>query len=108
MQRDDDFLRELLFKIEEAKHGLGCPPIMGATDEELKKLHHLRLLCDQGYISEEHAHVFRLTSAGHDHINAVRDPGTWEKTKEQIAKLQEPITLTIIKDIATKLLNGGS
>ena len=30
-QRDDDFPRELLFKIEEAKIGFGYPPTMGAT-----------------------------------------------------------------------------
>ena len=106
MKRDDDFLRELLFKIEEANNGFGYPLTMGATDEELKTLHHLHLLRDQGFICEQNPDVYRLTSPGHDYIDSIRDPGVWTKTKENIAKLGQPVTLSVIKDIATKILQG--
>ena len=107
MKRDDDFLRELLFKIEEAENGFGYERTMG---EDSKKLDHLELLCDKGFICQRATHVYRLTSDGHDFINAIRDDGTWKKTKDafaDIAKKGGQVTLEIIKTIAIGLSQGG-
>lgn len=107
MRQDNDFLRELFFEIEEAKNGFPCVLTMGASDEERKKVEHLKLLCDQGYICEENTDVYRLTSQGHDYIEAIRDPGIWKKTKDAVAKKGEQVTLEIIKIIAIGLSQGG-
>ena len=104
MERDYDFLRELLFKVEEAENGF---PYVRTMGEDSKKLDHLRLLCDQGYICEENTDVYRLTSQGHDYIEAIRDPGIWKKTKDAVAKKGEQVTLEIIKIIAIGLSQGG-
>ena len=104
MKRDDDFLRELLFKIEERENGFDYVRTMG---EDSKKLDHLRLLCDQGYICEESANVYRLRSQGHDYIEAIRDDGIWAKTKDAVAKAKSYVTLENIKTITIGLSQGG-
>ena len=106
MKRDDDFLRELLSKIEEEKHGFGFVLTFGDSDEDHKKSYHLRLLCDQGYICEENPNVYRLTSNGHDFIEAIRDPGIWNKTKDAVAKNGGQVALEIIKNTAIGFLKG--
>ena len=107
MRRDDDFLRELLLKIEEAENGFACVLTMGASDEDRKAVDHIELLCDQGYICEESANVYRLRSQGHDYIEAIRDDGIWAKIKDAVAKAKSYVTLENIKTIAIGLSQGG-
>ncbi|SOC17033.1 uncharacterized protein DUF2513 [Rhodobacter sp. JA431] len=40
-----------------------------------------------------------VASAGHDYLDAIRDEGIWQKTKEGAAKMGG-VTLGIMKDIA--------
>ena len=100
MKRNDDFLRELLFEIEERENGFAYQRTMG---EDSKKLDHLELLCDKGLICQRSPNVYRLTSQGHDYIEAIRDPGIWKKTKDAAAKNGGQVTLEIIKTIAIEL-----
>lgn len=49
-------------------------------------------------------HAFRLTSQGHDYLDAIRDQGIWAKTKDVVAKTGGSATLEIVKALATGLL----
>ena len=103
MKRDNDYIRDFLLKFEEQKEPLLYrPPTMDGGD--IKERHHIHLLCDKGYMVEINEGVYRLTNSGHDFIEAIRDEGIWNRTKQQIADTGGNVTLEIIKTLATGLL----
>ncbi|SDQ17177.1 DUF2513 domain-containing protein [Pseudovibrio sp. Tun.PSC04-5.I4] len=103
-KRDMDLVRDLLLKIEsgekvfeitsdEESAILGCDPI-GMSQEEAHKLeYHLRLLDDAGLIvglsiaGGGHVYIERISWAGHDFLDSVRDEEIWKKTKEGATKI---------------------
>ena len=83
MTRDDDLLRQMLFDFEASKDYLILDrKSLGMSEDERKWQHHLDLLCDQGFVRQISSSGYRLTSAGHDFINAIRSDTAWEKTKD--------------------------
>ena len=105
MKRDNDYLRELLFKIEgdESRLKVGPAPY-GQSEEQEKEYYHLQLLCDAEYLIQTAKMTYRLTNQGHDFIESIRDKGIWEKTKEAVAESGGSVTLEMIKAIATGFL----
>jgi len=103
MKRDDDFLRKLLFRMEETDN-----PIYGAPDKldgsNSKEIHHIRVLCDYGYVEQLSDHSYRLTGYGHDFIESIRDNNVWEKTKAAVAETGGSATIEMIKALATGFL----
>lgn len=110
MQRDMDYVRELLLDIEgKERPGLkDLLPVNAGNDEYLKLAEHLRMLVDEaGFVSGTPAHNLagknwldlRLTWQGHDFLNSVRDPETWVKTKKG-ALAAGGWTVDILKDLA--------
>ena len=101
MKRDYDYLRELMFEIEEKEsHQYIFPLLMSQSREEQKKHHHLSLLCDKGFLEQLNDHVYRMTSAGHDFIESVRDGGIWEKTKVAVAETGGNASIELINRLA--------
>lgn len=103
MKRDPDLLREMLLeaekkpgdRIEAFYSGPDYPTAMG----------HLRLLIDAGYMTEvksDRGTTFgwRITSAGHDFLDSVRDPEIWQQTKKGASDLGS-WTLKMLGEIAT-------
>ena len=75
--------------------------------EEQKEYYHIQLLCDVGYLVQEGDNKnsgYRLTSQGHDFIEAINDEGIWKKTKEAVAEQGGNATLKMVKDIAIGFL----
>lgn len=102
MQRDMDFIRELLLEIENGKRvfdtssdkcsiALGVEPT-GLSDEEAKKLeHHLDLLQTRELVEFHRSlggawSVQKITWDGHDLIDSIRDEEIWKQTKEGAKK----------------------
>lgn len=105
MKRDNDLLRELLFEFEGSERVYLVFPDYAQKDETYAFRHyHVQLLCDKGFLSREGKSGYRLTSAGHDFIEAIRDNGIWQKTKDTVAQNGGSATLDIIKQIATAFL----
>ena len=108
MKRDNDYIRELLFEFEGNDSYLKIVPWMyGMSDEQEKEHYHVQLLCDAGYIVKSldtKYSGYRLTSQGHDFIEAIRDKGIWEKTKKKIADIGGNVTLDMVKTIAIGFL----
>lgn len=108
MKRDNDYLRKLLFKIESSDNYLIFVPLtFGMSDEQHKEYYHVQLLCDAGYLvklNETKNSGYRLTSQGHDFIEAIRDKGIWEKTKDAVAETGGNATMDILKTLAQGLL----
>ena len=127
MQRDMDFVRSILIKIDEAAQPLRLNDLLEAeaTDDDYAKLaYHLQMLVDQaGFVSGIAAHTFggknwinlSLTWAGHEFLDGVRDPEIWRQTKAGAAKagnwsLQTlaDIAVGIAKARVEQLFSSGS
>jgi hypothetical protein len=80
----------------------------GYTSEEVA--YHCRLLIDGGFVAGEIRHGHRLscrglTHAGHDMVDAIRDPEVWRKTKEAATAVGS-WTVEVIQGIATQYLKS--
>lgn len=113
MKRDMDLVRELLLKLEAEPFdgnlwsldpdGLG---IGGRTHEDIA--YHLVLLIDGGLLDGERelsgGFVARkLTWAGHDFLDSVRDPKIWRTTKERV-KEAGGFTIEILTNVAKEII----
>ncbi|MEM5467388.1 DUF2513 domain-containing protein [Celeribacter marinus] len=100
MKRDDEKLRELLFKVEaESDFLIIIPETLGMVEEDRIELYHAKLCCDAGLLLEVNNSVYRLTSQGHDYLDAIRSDTVWDKTKAGAAKVGG-MTLGMMKDLA--------
>ena len=108
MKRDNDYLRDLLFKIESNDGYLIFVPLtFGMSDEQQNEYYHVQLLCDAGYLvtlRETENSGYRLTSQGHDFIDTIRDKGIWEKTKAAVTETGGNATIEILKTLAHEFL----
>ncbi len=100
MKRDDDYLRDLLIELEAQEDYVTIIyEHLSMNDEENKKLYHVNLLCDVGFMTQINEHAYRMTNDGHDYLETIRNDAVWQKTKEGAAKIGGA-TLGIMKDIA--------
>ncbi len=100
MKRDNDYIRQLLFEME-ASEGYGFDASKGFSNRvAIKRVYHMELLCDAGLAKDLNHGFHRLTNAGHDFLDAMRDEGVWQRTKDTIATAGGNATLDILKQIA--------
>lgn len=105
MQRDPEYLREILFEMEEsADDFLILTQAFGMGPDERKRWYHVQLLCDTGLVTQISDSGFRLTSQGYDFVDAVRDEGRWRKVMGWISDKGGGLTIDIIKALAVGLL----
>ena len=100
MKRDNELLRSILFEVEEHPHDYVAITSDLSDLEARRKRYHAELLCDAGLMFEVGREVFRLTNAGHDFLEAARDEGIWQKTKDTVATAGGNATMDILKQIA--------
>lgn len=95
MKRDMDIIRQILLNVEDDKYRLGetvrLPGVPDATCAQ-----HVALILDAGLAvgqlqrSDSHgivaADIERLTSAGHDFCDGIRQDTIWNKAKKHIIK----------------------
>lgn len=112
MKRNMDLVREILLQIEERDQGqrrwveLTIP-----EHSESEVVEHLFLLHETGLIEgndtssigERDFKARRLTAAGHDFLDSVRDPKIWKKAKDG-AEAAGGFSLGILGDIAKGLI----
>ena len=102
-----DLVRDILRAIEDnpAYNGQpeswGLPPleIPGHSDEEV--MYHVELLIEAGLVlgNAETGSISRLTWAGHEFCDNIKDSDIWAKTKERIKGLPG-VAIGVIADIA--------
>ncbi|KCZ88038.1 DUF2513 domain-containing protein [Hyphomonas jannaschiana] len=113
MKRDADLLRKILLAAE-AKSDDGL--IVTLTPEDLPHPNfeevmwsHVLVLEDLGYIAheqqacDESVDVGRITAAGYDFLDSVRDDEVWRKTKEAAASAGG-FTIDLLGDLAKGLI----
>jgi Hypothetical protein (DUF2513) len=111
MKRDMDLIRSILLDVE-SDGKLGVPH--GHTDEEIAD--HAQQLKEEGWVEAEiarngqgipcQATIIRLTSKGHDFVDATRNPSFWLKTKAYVTKNLPGWTLTVVKEVAERAIKG--
>ena len=101
MKRDQELIRSLLFKYEDAAEWLLDAPgvVQDPDEEEEREAYHVELMVDAGLLTYVSEYTMRLTSKGHDYLDAIRDDGIWKKTKEGAAAVGGA-TLGIMVEIA--------
>ncbi|UXX84671.1 DUF2513 domain-containing protein [Roseovarius pelagicus] len=83
MKRDQDFIRQLLLKYEAEDDWvlMTVGDIFGSSEEERRENYHMHLMMDEGFLTPIGNGTFRITSYGHDYLEAIRDDTVWAKTK---------------------------
>lgn len=90
MQRDMEKVRGVLLAIEEMDGPFFLdlkPPALGGTDDARETVEYLRLLQSAGFLECSQKNTYRMTWAGHEFLDSVRDPEIWRKTKEGANKV---------------------
>ena len=115
MKRDMDLCRKILFAIEEqyvdtALHNLQIPEY---TMEQVA--YHCKILKEAGLITNYKAlfasnHIVdfgvgSLTWEGHDFLDKIREDTIWNKTKGLIKNKALPMTLDVVKEIASAVIS---
>ncbi len=72
----------------------------GASEAERREGYHMYLMADEGLLVGVGAGTFRLTSYGHNYLDAIRDDTIWKKTKEGAAQIGGA-SLSVLFDIAS-------
>jgi DNA-binding transcriptional ArsR family regulator len=116
MKRDMDLCRKILFKIEELYDSTAIYnlEIEGYTRSQVA--YHSNLLYEAGLISDYKAQyadneiysfgVSSLTWDGHDFLDKIREDTTWNKVKDIIKNKALPMTLDVIKTVATGVITA--
>lgn len=117
MKRDMELCRKILFTIEEkyVDSALYNLEIEGYTPEQVS--YNAGLLHEAGLISsyavqnaDNHLYMFgvgHLTWEGHDFLDKIREDTVWNKTKSVIKDKVLPMTLDVIKEVASALITAS-
>lgn len=117
MKRNMDLCRKILFAIEEQYVDvvLYNISIEGYSMEEVA--YHCKILRDAKLISDYGAQyasdqiysfgVGSLTWEGHEFLDKVREDTIWNKTKGVISSKLLPMTLDVVKDVATSIISAA-
>lgn len=120
MKRDMDLIREFLLKIEkgeadfeflsaETAASLGSTTDCSLTTEEADhREYNFQLMIDAGLVEGDGTgggcfYVNKITWAGHDFLDAVRDPEVWLKAKRGAAAAGG-LTVDLLRDLAKGFL----
>ncbi len=111
MKRDLELIRKILLAVEDDQP-------QSIPDESSERIgYHVQLLLDARYVEGKviwsqvgedyipHAYfVQRITMAGHDYLDSVRDPKVWNKTKSVLENVGGSAALEVVKDVAVKVM----
>jgi hypothetical protein len=111
MKRDIDLIRSILLNVEsDGKHAVPS----GHTDEEVAD--HVQQLIEEDLVEGVvvrnrqgipcQATIIRLTSKGHDFVDATRNLSFWIKTKDYVTRNLPGWTLSVVKEVAERALKG--
>lgn len=104
LTRDNDYIRDLLLEFERSDEWFMVVALLvDATAQEEKKFAYCELLVEAGYLKCYENHAYRMTSKGHDFVQAIRSDEDWAKIKNFAASIGGG-TLEILNDIAIGLL----
>ncbi|MBN8815296.1 MAG: DUF2513 domain-containing protein [Sphingomonas sp.] len=108
MKRDMDKVRGVMLALE-AKTGPFVltydTPSMGGTDDGAETVEYIVLLHSGGFLESTQRNVYRLSWAGHEFLDSVRDPEIWRQTKDGAAKIGS-WSITLLGELAKGFLRA--
>ena len=114
LKRDSDLLRNMLLRIEDTdvSKKLTYRSFSDLCDDDEMILLHIELLMDAGFIlaidesdcqGADYA-IVRITFAGYEYLDTVRDESRWADIKEKLLPVGGSATIEIIKDLGVSFL----
>jgi DNA-binding transcriptional ArsR family regulator len=121
MKRDLDLIRLILLKIEDTDlttTRLTCESFCDINGSELYTeafiSHHIELLLDSGYVKALRVDsmgrlysdfiIKRITSAGYDYLDSVRDESVWKTVKNRLSSVGSSVALDIIQSLGAAVI----
>ena len=113
MKRQMDLVRAILLELEKHEHAWAPRKlaIEGYTDEEVG--YHVHLMGQAGLLdvadattrasASPHAVPRAITWAGHEFLDAARDPSLWEKAKQKVGASLVSVAFDVLKGVLTTL-----
>jgi len=105
MKRDMEIIRQILLNVEDDKYAYGERVHLDGVSDRICALH-VALIFDAGLaegrliqsdsVGIAAAMIFRLTSAGHDFCDGIRQDTIWNKAREHILKPGASYGLSIL------------
>lgn len=127
MKRDLDYLREILLIIEEAEPNVTISNedfFISTADKDQNTYldaiasHHISMLLEEGFIELEGDplyfgstsyptyYIHRITSAGYDYLDSVRDPSIWSEIKSKLGAMAQSVTLSTITSMSQEIIKA--
>ena len=116
MKRDMDLCRKILFAIEEQYVDVVIYNLSIAGYNMEQIAYHCKILHEVGFISDYGAqygdgHIYSfgvgsLTWEGHEFLDKIREDTVWNKTKGIIKEKVLPMSLSVIKEVATAVISA--
>lgn len=115
MKRNLEIIRYILLEIEKSDEDyVEMDELVNDVYSARVISHHIKLLIDCGYIEAESSGVLsdgptyfaidRITSAGYDYLDNVRNSHVWKETKNQLAKVGTSVSLDLVKAVSSKII----
>ena len=119
MKRDLDLIRKILLVTEAAKpeQRVSLKDFEDSHADKLEEVsEHVQLLDRAGFLDATISNALspkgpraffinRIEWAGYDYLDAVRDPGIWSNTQQQLKKVGGSATLEVVKAVAVKIMS---
>lgn len=117
IKRDLDLIRRMLLKMESLDSSYGTTRLNAfkdMCDDEAVLSLHVHLLLDAGLIEAtdmiytgngvDDFLITRMTFAGYDYLDSIRDESVWNEVKKKIASVGGSVSLDIAKELGVMLL----
>ena len=115
MERNMDLCRLILFKIETEYRSTALYNLNIDGFDLDTVAYHCKILADAGLLDsyepiygDDRIYAFSvgsLTWAGHDFLDKIRENTMWDRIKDKIQENTLPMTLEVIKNVATNLID---
>lgn len=115
MERNMDLCRLILFKIETEYRSTALYNLNIDGFDLDTVAYHCKILADAGLLDsyeptygDDRIYTFSvgsLTWAGHDFLDKIRENTMWNRIKDKIKENTLPMTLEVIKNVATNLID---
>ena len=113
LKRDDNLIREILIQVEASP--ANQEPVLRFPEKDRDVLlEHIELLDDAGLVEAnimrgelagERIHtadISRMTAAGHDFLNNIRNPKVWERIRKVVAEKGGSVSFEVLRALAVQ------
>lgn len=115
MKRDMDLVREILLYVSESNESVDASVFVDSYNDLGKVIYTIDIMNEAGLIKASIQRAFQkgyvsasinfLTWSGHDFLDSIRNDKVWKEVKKTISKVAGSVSLSIIKQIAEKILS---